>query len=251
MNLREDTIRIQEQLGEYCRTGEDQELPGVTPGRLHHYRRLVSNVVGDTLRTAFPISVAALGEELWDLLVQDFFSAGLPQTPQVWKLPFEFYEYHENRKTGERISKLWLNDLLCFEWMEIEVHTMADRSAPDFITEGDISKDALVFNPEYEIVHLEYPVHMHPALEVAELKGDYYALLYRLPETGHVQFLDLSALNIYIINRLQEEKVPLQELKGEFARVAGIESGRYLDEALQTFLGDLLKRKLILGFIRK
>ncbi len=251
MNLREETIRIQEQLGEYCRTGEEQKLPGVTPGRLHHYRRLVSNVVGDTLRTAFPISVAALGEELWDLLVQDFFSAGLPQTPQVWKLPFEFYEYHKEKKTGERISKPWLDDLLYFEWMEIEVHTMPDRSKPDFISEGDIFQDTLVFNPEYEIVRLEYPVHMHPVLEAAELKGDYFALLYRMPETGNVQFLDLSALNIYIISRLEEEEVPLQELKVEFARVAGIESGRYLDEALQTFLEDLMKRLLILGFTRK
>ena len=251
MNLHEETIRIQEQLGEYCRTGEEQELPGVTPGRLHHYRRLISNVVGDTLRTAFPISVAALGVELWDLLVQDFFSAGLPQTPQVWKLPFEFYEYHEERKTGERISKLWLDDLLYFEWMEIDVHTMSDRPKPDFITEGDILQDTLVFNPEYEIVRLEYPVHVRPVLEAAELKGDYYALLYRLPETGHVQFLDLSALNVYIISRLQEEKVPLNELKGEFARLSGIESGTYLDEALQTFIGDLKERRLILGFIRK
>ena len=251
MNLREETIKIQEQLGEYCRTGEEPVLPGVTPGRLHHYHRLVSNAVGDTLRTAFPISVAALGEELWKELVQDFFSAGLPQTPQVWKLPFEFYEYHAGRETGARIDKPFLDDLLYFEWMEIEVHTMPDRSRPVYTTEGDIFQDTLVINPEYEIVRLEYPVHMYPVLEATELKGDFYALLYRLPESGHVQFLDLSVFNIYIISRLQEEEVPLQELKGEFAGVAGIESGRYLDEALQTFLGDLMKRRMILGFIRK
>src|SRR5210317_158344 len=115
MHLRKETITIQENLGEYCRTGHHQELPGLTPGRIHHYRRLISNVVHDTLRTAFPISVAALGEETWRLLVEEFFSSGLPQTPQVWKLPFEFYTFHASRETGQRIQRPFLEELLYFE----------------------------------------------------------------------------------------------------------------------------------------
>ncbi len=251
MHLLKDTIAIQEQLGEYCRTGEEQVLPGITPGRLHHYRRLISNVVQDTLRTAFPITVAALEVSQWDDLVQDFFTEGIPQTPQVWKLPFEFYEYHAGRETGKKMDLPFLDDLLYFEWMEIEIHTMPDRSYPEFLNEGDLFLDKLVFNPEYEIVKLEYPIHTHPVSEALHMKGDHFALLYRLPESGHVQFLGLSALNVYIITRLQEEKVALNEIKHEFARVAGIESGRYLDDALEKFLGDLLERKMILGFTRQ
>jgi hypothetical protein len=250
MNLRKETIRNMEQLGEYCRTGIEQDVPGITPGRIHHYRRLISNVVNDTLRTAFPISVAALGEDTWQELVDEFFSAGIPQTPQVWKLPFEFYQYHADRETGNRITLPFLDDLLYFEWMEIEIHTMPDRTYPDFVSEGNLFKDRLAFNPEYDIVQLEYPVHTHPGREATHMKGDYFALLYRLPESGHVQFLDLSALNVYIITRLQEETVPLDKIKHEFARVAGIESGKYLDDALKRFLGDLLERKMILGFLR-
>jgi hypothetical protein len=248
MHLREETIRIQEQLGEYCRTGMEQELPGLTPGRVHHYRRLITNAVRDTLDTAFPITLSALGEDAWELLVSDFFSAGIPQTPQIWKLPLEFYHYHAARKSGQRIDMPFLDDLLYFEWMEIEVHTMPDRPAPAFDVSGDLFHDRLVFNPEHEIIQLQYPVHTHPVREAVDMKGDYFALLYRLPESGHVQFLALSALNVYIFTRLQEEQIPLDEIKGEFARVAGTESGRYMDEALQQFLGDLIERKLILGF---
>ena len=142
----------------------------------------------------------------------------------------------------------FLDDLLYFEWMEIEIHTMPDRPYPDFISEGDLFQDTLAFNPEYEIIQLDYPIHTHPVSEALHMKGDHFALLYRLPESGHVQFLGLSALNVYIITRLQEEKVPLNEIKNEFARVAGIESGRYLDDALAKYLGDLLERKMILGF---
>jgi uncharacterized protein len=251
MHLRKETIRVQEQLGEYCRTGVELELPGVTPGRIHHYRRLVTNVVKDTLQTAFPISVAALGEDFWESLVQDFFSNGIPQTPQVWKLPFAFYQYHASRETGKKNGKPYLDDLLYFEWMEIKVHTMPNRSYPDFVTEGDIFQDSLAFNPEYEIVKLQYPVHTHPVSEAIDLKGEYFILVFRMPVSGHVQFLHLSALNVYIIRHLQEVNMPLNEIKHEFARMAGIESGRYLDDALQQFLGDLMERKLILGYIRK
>jgi hypothetical protein len=251
MSLREETNEIQELLGEYCRTGEVQELPGLTPGRIHHYRRLVKNAVKNTLDTAFPISVAALGEDPWELLVDDFFAAGLPQTPQIWKLPYEFYRFHADQETGKRIQKSFLDDLLIFEWMEIEVHTMPDRSYPEFTEKGNLFMDRLAFNPEHEIVQLEYPVHTHPVHQAIEMKGEYFALLYRLPDSGNVRFLALSALNTYIFTRLLEADVPLDELKGEFARVAGIESGRYLVDALRKFFGDLLERKLILGFKSK
>jgi hypothetical protein len=251
MKLREDTIRIQEELGAYCRTGKEADLPGITPGRVHHYRRLISNAVSDTLQTAFPIARIALGDENWNTLVEDFLSGGLPQTPQLWMLPLEFYRYHVSRESGNRMELPFLDDLLYFEWMEIEIHTMPDRPTPDFLDKGNLFLDRLAFNPEHEIVKLEYPVHLYPAQESIAKKGEYYVLIYRIPVSGQVQFLDLSPLHVYIITRLQEEAQPLREIKHEFARVAGIESLSYLDDALSAFLGDLLERKMILGFIKQ
>lgn len=251
MKLHEDTARIQDQLGKYCRTGEETNIPGVKPGRIHHYRRLVYNVVRDTMDSAFPISLAALGEEQWDLLVQDFFSNGIPQTPQIWKLPFEFYQYHTTRETGPKIEKLYLEDLLYFEWIEIEVHTMPDRPYPDFVKHGNIFMDRLAFNPEVEIIRLDYPVHLYSAKEALKHKGDYFVLIFRSPGTGYVQFLNLSGLNTYILTRLMEDNLPLNELKGDIAKVSGIESGKYMDDALSTFIGDLIKKKMILGFLKE
>lgn len=248
MLLRKETEQIQEQFGAYCRDGNETEIPGVTPGRMHHYRRLINNVVRDAFDSAFPITLAALGESHWDLLVQDFFTGGQPKSPQIWKLPFEFYQYHATKETGTRIQKPFLDDLLYFEWMEIEVHNMPDRPYPEFTDQGNLLNDSLAFNPEHEIIKLEYPVHMHPADKTPELKGDYYTLIFRAPETGYVQFLDLSALNIYILSRLIEEDVPVRDIKGDIARATGIESDKYLDEALSKFIGDLMERKLILGF---
>ncbi len=239
---------IQNLLGDYCRSGIEPDIPGLTPGRIHHYRRLVYNVVRDTMDTAFPISLAALGEEQWESLVQDFFTNDFPQTPQIWKLPFEFYRYHTTRDTGNRIQQPFLEDLLYFEWIEIEVHTMPDRPYPDVVPNGNVFTDRLAFNPEYEIVRLDYPVHLYSAEKATEMKGDYFALVFRVPNSGNVQFLNLSGLNTYILTRLVEEDVPLNELKGDIAQVAGIESGKYLDDALEKFIGDLMEKQLILGF---
>lgn len=249
MKLHKDTERIQNLLGDYCRTGVERDIPGITPGRVHHYRRLVYNVVRDTMDTAFPITLVALGEERWDVLVQDFFSSEQPQTPQIWKLPLEFYRYHSNQETGTRIQKPFLDDLLYFEWIEIEIHTMPDKPFPEYSQTGNIFLDRLVFNPEYEIVRLEYPVHMYSAEKTLELKGNYFVLVFRSPETGNVQFLNLSGLNTYILTRLADEPIPLNDLKGDIAQMAGIESEKYLDEALSIFIGDLIDKKLILGYI--
>ncbi len=251
MQLREETVRIQNLLGDYCRTGEEQPIPGVTPGRVKHYRRLVYNVVRGNMDTAYPITLAALGEEQWEELVQEFFANGLPQTPQIWKLPFEFYQYHAGHETGTRIGKPYLEDLLYFEWIEIEIHTMPDRPYPQYSSHGNIFVDRLAINPDYEIIRMDYPIHLHPADDTIPLKGDYFVLVFRAPETGHVHFLNLSAINTYIITRLVEEGLPLNDIKGDIARAAGIESGKYLDDALSTFIGDLIKKKLILGYLKE
>lgn len=250
MKLREDTVRIQEQLGKFCRTGVGTDIPGVTPNRLHHYRRLINNVVRDSLDSAFPITLAALGEDAWDRLVQEFFASGNPSAPQIWRLPYEFYLYHARMESGAAIQKPYLEDLLYFEWMEIEVYNMPDRTYPSFEKAGNVLKERLAFNPEFEIFKLDYPVHLHPAEKAIELKGEYYVLVFRLPESGYVKFLDLSAMNTYILTRLVEEDLPVNDLKGEFAGAVGIESGKYLDEALEKFISDLMAKELILGFKR-
>ena len=249
MKLKEDTARIQDLLGDYCRTGEEAQIPGVKPGRLPHYRRLVYNVIRDTMDRAFPIAAAALWDEVWEELVQEFFSKGLPQTPQVWKLPYEFYNYHLMHETGIRIQKPWLEDLLYFEWMEIEVHTMPDRPVPEYHPRGNMFVDRLALNPEFEMIRLNYPVHMYPVHETTEKKGEYFLLIFRVPESGKVNFLNLSAIHTYILARLQEENLPLNALKGDVAQTAGIESIKYLDDALEKFIGDLMEKKLILGYL--
>ena len=93
MLINKDTYAIQSGLASYCRTNEEPNLPGVTKGRIQQYRRLVYNVIDDTFEGAFPITRKLLNDEEWHDLVNTFFINHACQTPSVWKLPFEFYEY--------------------------------------------------------------------------------------------------------------------------------------------------------------
>jgi uncharacterized protein len=250
MKLREDTVRIQHLLGEYCRTGEMTELPGITPDRVHHYRRLVYHVVKGTMDTAFPITRSALDEDTWDSLVREFFASRQARSPQVWKLPFEFYRFHEERGSGDRLGKPYLDDLLYFEWIEIEVHTMPDRDFPAYRSEGDLFHDPLAFNPEHEVIRLEYPVHLYPAEQCSTMKGEYYAIVFRIPESGSVRFLDLSPLYIYLVSRMEEEKIPLIGLMDDLSGRTGVPHDQ-LRQSLEKFLTDLFRHQLIVGYLKQ
>jgi hypothetical protein len=248
MILQSKTRDYQHLLGDYCKTGKEQVIPGITEGRVHHYRRLVYNVVKNTMDQAYPITAGSLDTELWEGMVNDFFANHSAQTPQLWKLPLEFYEYHYSVNTAVKLEKPYLNDLLYFEWAEIEIHTMPDKEVPLFISEGDPLKDILVINPEHEILQLDYPVHKESLDGIENKKGQYFVLLFREPENGNVRFMDLSMLHAFIIMKISETSVPLDDFKGEIASIASIESEKFLDDFLSTFILDLLKRKMIRGY---
>ncbi len=248
MKLHKETRDIQHRLGDYCKTGREVSLPGVTEGRIKHYRRLVYNVVKNSMDQAYPIASSALGTVLWDELVNDFFSNHAPRSTQIWKLPHEFYEYHYSKNTATKLKRAWLNDLLWFEWAEIEVHTMPDRDVLPYNEEGDSLVDPLILNPEHEVLQLEFPVHKQSLVDIESHRGEYYVLLYREPETGRVRFIDLSVLHAFILMKVNEEGIPLNEFKGEIASIASIESEKYLDDYLRDFMGNLMEKKMVLGF---
>jgi len=230
MKLRNETAEIQELLGTYCKTGVEVEIPGITEGRVHHYRRLVYNVVKSTMDQAYPITVASMNEEEWDGLVNEFFTKHPTTSTQIWKLPYEFYQYHILSDTANRLNRPYLNDLLYFEWAEIEIHTMPDKESEDFIQEGHPITDKLVLNPEYEMLQLEYPVHLQAVKGIEDQKGNYYVLLYREKETGNIKFLDLSILHAFILSKISESGAAISTFKGDLARIANVESEKYLDD---------------------
>jgi len=249
--INQDTQHIQLDLASYCKTGEYKPLPGVTPGRVHHYRRLVFNVVKNTLEQAYPISFDVMGEELWDNTIKDFFSNHDPQSPQVWKLPLEFYEWAIEIELAKELDMNFLADLLLFEWLEIEVFTMPDKDIPVSNKTGDLLSDLIVFNPEYRIIELSYPVHKVVIKNLDDHKGQYFVLAFRDQKSKMVEFIDLSIFYVFLIERIMNQGLTLADALVEAVTVFNLEAEKEIGIKVRSFFRQLELKGFVLGFTKK
>ena len=248
MLLKPETKNIQSKLADYCRTGELTLTTEVNQKHVKHYRRLVYNIIDDILESAFPIFHEFASEELWTEMVNDFFSRHNCQTPQVWKVPGEFYEYAVEQNWKEKYKLPFLEDLLLFEWIEMDIHTMKDETLPSFKIAGDWLKDVISITPEYRIVSVKYPVHTTPPQYITEKNlGQYFILIFRQPDIGSLQFLDVSVLYALTIEKI-EEGLNLSQIINELQVVFSFPDKDVAQRHVLTFLKDLQTKKFVLGF---
>jgi len=248
MLLKLETKEIQSKLADYCRTGKLALTTEVNQKHVHHYRRLVYNIIDDILQSGFPLFYEYAKEETWDEMVNDFFSKHHCQTPQVWKLAGEFYEYACKENWQEKYKIPFLNDLLLFEWIEMEIHTMKDEPYPSYKADGDIVNEVAVLNPEYRILNTAYPVHTTAPVTInEETKGHYFILIFRQPGTGSVQFLDISVLYVLAIEKIEEGQA-LEQVIESLHAVFNFPDKKEAGNHLVNFLGDLQKKGFVLGF---
>lgn len=181
-------------------------------------------------------------------MVSEFFSKHKCQSYQVWQIAGEFYDYAVKENFAEKYHIPYLNDLLQFEWEEMAVYNMEDRSPGPFTPAGDFLKDAMVLNPEHALLQLHYPIHRFNPLTALEKKGNYFVLLYREQASGRVQFLDLSPWCALLIEQLAAQNATVAGLLEEAPNVFGAIDPGDLKESTLVFLNELSRREFILGF---
>lgn len=247
MKLKPETIEIQEKLADYCKTGKLENIPGLTKNRIYHYKRLTNNVVINTLEQAFPIAEEILTDSEWNGLVMDFIARNDSQTPQIWKLPYEFYEFVMKNNYQDTLKKPWLNDLLYFEWIEIEIHTMPDLPITKYLEKEISPSDILIFNPEHKIIKLNYPVHLYSVELALDKKANYFVLVFREQDTGNVRFMDLTILYAVLLEKLAAEQQAFGNALKEIAILFGIENGIVLENKIKSFIEELKNQRFYLG----
>jgi hypothetical protein len=247
MHLQSETFEAQSLLADYCRTGIQPEIQG-TNKHISRYRELVYNVVYDTLENAYPITFKLLQEETRNELVHVFFSNHKAQTPQVWKLPFEFYRYLIENSYDLKLNLPFLKDLLYFEWLEIELYNMEDLPLPEHKPEGDWLNEIIIVNPETKIVQFEYPVHLTSPENLIQNKGLYFLLAYRDLETREVEFVNLSGWYALVVEQLLKAEFTLQEILEEAGSLFPETAPKELSEYTVQFLKDMQEKQFVLGF---
>jgi hypothetical protein len=249
MQQSSNTLKNQYNLAEYCRTGESTQLDGVTPNRIHHYRRLIFNIALDTLSTAFPISKKLLGSDIWREMVDLFYSNSTCTSPFVWKMPQDFFEFYEleGSFSTQKQKHPFLSDLIHFELIELEMYMMEDISVPELEKTGSIIKNKIILHPESKIILLDYPVHVKPPNEINdEDKGQYYCLCFREPIDRKILFIDLSPYFAFVIEQLFNN-LTLEEISNQASESIGMTFDELMEQTIP-FIEHLDSKGFVVGY---
>lgn len=248
MFLKSQTKQEQSKLANYCRTGKYQRIPGAEKARLKHYRRLVYNIIYDSLQSAYPLAYQLLQNAEWDELVESFTAEHTCQSPQVWLTPHEFYEYVINHLQPIIKKYPFLPNLLEMEWLEVELFMMEDIEV-SFRKDQETANDKLVISPEHRLVKLDYPVHLKNASQI-ELsdKSDFFLVMHREQSSGKVIFTDVSIFFARLIEILSVRPLPVSELISIACGDFNLQVNNKIEEKVGTFFQKSIDSQLILGF---
>ena len=246
MSLSPETQLVQSRLAKYCRDGIQVTLPDAKKERLPQYRRLVFNIIQDNMESAYPIAFKYLETAIWNELVYDFFSIHECQSYQVWKLPQEFMEFVIENNYSEKHKLPFLDDLLRFEWAEMELYNTTDIPYEYGSVNGDIFNGHIDFNPEHLMLSLKYPVHMVPPAKAQELEGNYFVLLFREKDSGKIQFVDLSVWYAFLVEQISRNNVTITELLEHAPQLFGTSIATdELKASTKLFIQSMIEKKFV------
>ncbi|MEQ9186418.1 MAG: DNA-binding domain-containing protein [Cryomorphaceae bacterium] len=244
--LRDDTHRQQSMLATYTRDGVEPDLQGLTSGRLHHYRRLVFNVVCEALSSTYPLTVNLLTQKEWGIVCHDFFEEHDCAHPQVWRMPKELIAFIEENKKDLIKKYPHLMDLLELEWLEAEYYMMNDKPFKEGISADPIS-EAWHLNPESEILGFDFPVHLKNARFISNTdRGQYFCLIHRQASTGKVKFMNLSPFLAWFIGTLKtDETITPSDLFPVISQQFGMSDTSLLSDQLKQFYTKLKSVEMV------
>ncbi len=214
------------------------------------YRELIFFTIQSALLNYYPLTYALLGEEKWQELIQDFFSAYPCGDPQFWKMPKGLAEYAEKSGWGERVQIPFLADLLHFEWLEIEVCMMEDHLIPILNLDGDVLEDIPYLNPDHCIITYSYPIFQQLSLDKPLKKGQYPLFGFRHPDSLDAHFFSVS----HFFRTLIEIIAQCNQSGRDAIKMAATQCSVIIDERVfqsgRKFLEDLVTKRAVLGFKR-
>ncbi len=204
------------------------------------YRKLVFNRFEDFIRTSFPLFTYFAEDEL-SSLIEEFLKLRHPH-PLLIDLGREFLQFFREKDTPLKKRIPFLEDLLLYEWTEIEIF-----NAPDEETEREFSWEGkYIFSRSSRLLHLTYPVHRAEELsedEIIEGAGNYHFILYRDRE-HEVRRAKLTPFVYGFLRAVGSGKVPADVIDNSGL---GKEDKEESKPYLERFLKDLVNLGVLIG----
>ena len=247
MYLSNYTETQQNNFASFCKTNILKPIEGLTDNRIHHYRRLIYNIIDDSLRSAYPLTEDLLKENEWKYLVDEFVANHKSQSPQIWQMPYEFYQFIDKNDYEVKTIYPHLIDLLLFEWKEIELYMMEDKNVELNNLSLEIHNHSqIIINREYAILQLSFPVHLKSSNTIPlEDKGTYYVLMFRANDK--VQFFDLSPFFVWLIYEIENNDYLIEQLIKQSEEANKNINCKIIKENFLKFIYTMHSKGFILG----
>lgn len=238
---------IVEQFSHFCRTGRLPSSFTDIPKNLLVYPTLVRRKIERVLMRTFPLTYQILLSSHWNELVDRFLGTEDFLSPFLWKMSQTFVTFVQKGNWSILWQIPYLNDLIHFEWLEIEMYMMPDCDKQQFVQQGRILDDPLLVNPESQIVSYSYPVFEEKNLAREMKKGVYFLLAFRHPIDKEIHFIGLSSFFQLVIELIQRAALTGRDALVTAAAHYQIDEEKALDKG-ERFLLELFHERAIYGF---
>lgn len=248
MFLKNYTQAQQNNFAYYCKTNELSGIDGLTEGRIHHYRRLIYGVIDDSLRSAYPLTENLLTEEEWKFLVDKFIAEHNCQSPAIWQMPYEFYEFINAKDFEIKEKYPHLIDLIFFEWKEIEMYMMEDLNDSIINLSTNFNEEYYgIINKEFDLLEFDYPVHLKSPNEITTNDlGKYFVLIFR--SNDKVWFYDISPMLVWLIQSLTNNQKSIKTIIEEAFELNPEIEKEIVAQNILSFIKTMHSNGFILGF---
>lgn len=249
MLLKKETANRQQQLANFCRSGYYAPIVGVEAERVKVYRRLVYNLIEGTLSKAYPITRKILSDEEWKDFIYAFHTQYDSKSPYLWSMPKGLWEFSVKVEYAKYLNKPYLDELLCFEWLEIEMDMMLDIDAGPYHEKGDPLDSPVLFNPHHQLHTFTYPVFSRSISDIEKHKSKYHLLLFRNQQNFQVRYIALSPIYVTLVSILQAQSVSARVALEHVGKHFNIVDQTNLLSEGQRLIEMLLEEGAILGYV--
>lgn len=251
MSAKQGFRMLQQQFTAAIRNPEQVPPPaGVEPRRMRIYQELLFNNVAGFVDSAFPVTLAILGDEEAEALKRRFFSRHRCQTPYFLQIAEECFAYVEANEQALLARWPFLIELMHYEWVELAASVAEGERPTQVRPDGDLLVGIPALSPFVWPLAYQWPVHRlsadwQPAVTPEEPT---YLLVYRDADDD-VCFMEINALTALLVETLQQ--VPGETGRQVIARLAEA-TGQTLDVLLPAgsdLFRDLRARGVLLGTV--
>lgn len=195
---------------------------------INTYKELIHYRFKEVILSTYPRFFEYIDDHTTHNLIVDFIKSK-PQTPFIWKMPNEFRHFLAQTHLSKKYP--FMNDLLWFEWIEIELFMghYHLKETEDFKWDHVYS-----LNPSALIKELHYPVHHDEGYEEG---GIHPLLMFYHFETHEVRFQEITPFLHQFIQNLEQQTA--EEVLGDICNTYNVdimEVKELLQETLENFV---------------